>query len=329
MVREFVPYVARGVRDEAEIAVTVAPHVGALPAACAGTAGRGTTNLVILLDEVDKVAPTGARPVRRAARRSGTGAEPRVPRPLPRRRAATSRRSCSSAYGERADNTILGSCRSHGGHSSTATPSREGRHRWLLPAAAGHHQRRSERPMTERRRVRAAPCVLEYTPASSASGSRPRARQAEPATRSRTEVASGSPKVVRHRGRAQVLGRGQRGLHRGRRVDRGPGVATGTAVTGAGGDRSLPRGRWTGAGDEGLILTGELGEYGGVRRTAPSWVLHAEKLGIAGTRFGDGRSTCTSRGATRRTASAGATMATALASLLTVAPGVAHGRDDR
>ena len=138
-----------------------------------------------------------------------------------------------------------------------------------------------------------------------------------------TEVASGSDKVVvdtevvrKHLGRQKVFTEA---------VERTavPGVATGMAVTGAGGDVLFIEAAGM-AGDEGLILTGQLGDVmKESARIALSWVRsHAAELGIAEDAF-SGRSfhVHVPAGATPKDGpSAGVTMATALVSLLTGRP---------
>jgi ATP-dependent Lon protease len=138
-----------------------------------------------------------------------------------------------------------------------------------------------------------------------------------------TEIASGSSGVVvdtdvvrKHLGRQRVFTEA---------VERTavPGVATGMAVTGAGGDVLFIEAAAM-TGDEGLVLTGQLGDVmKESARIALSWVRsHAAELGIAEDAFA-GRSfhVHVPAGAIPKDGpSAGVTMATALVSLLTGRP---------
>ena len=111
-----------------------------------------------------------------------------------------------------------------------------------------------------------------------------------------------------------------------------PGVATGLAVTGVGGDVLFVEATRM-KGKEGLVLTGQLGDVmKESARIALSYVRgHAEELGIAEDAFEDREfHVHVPAGAIPKDGpSAGVTMTTALASLLYRPPGQAHGRHDR
>ena len=111
-----------------------------------------------------------------------------------------------------------------------------------------------------------------------------------------------------------------------------PGVATGLAVTGAGGDVLFVEATSMSGGD-GLVLTGQLGDVmKESARIALSWIrAHAAELGVDEDAF-ENRSfhVHVPAGAIPKDGpSAGITMTTALASLLTGRAGEAHGRHDR
>ena len=111
-----------------------------------------------------------------------------------------------------------------------------------------------------------------------------------------------------------------------------PGVATGLAVTGAGGDVLFVEATAM-RGKPGLTLTGQLGEV--MKESAQialSYVRgHAEDLGIEPAAFEERAfHVHVPAGAIPKDGpSAGVTMVTALASLLSGRPVQAHGRDDR
>ena len=111
-----------------------------------------------------------------------------------------------------------------------------------------------------------------------------------------------------------------------------PGVATGLAVTGTGGDVLFVEATSV-AGGSGLELTGQLGDVmKESARIALSYVRgHTAELGIDAHAFEDkGFHVHVPAGAIPKDGpSAGITMVTALASLLTGAEGQAHGRHDR
>ena len=113
-----------------------------------------------------------------------------------------------------------------------------------------------------------------------------------------------------------------------------PGVATGLAVTGTGGDvLFVEASRMDAEGGSGLVLTGQLGDV--MKESAQialSWVRgHVDDLDIdADDLKGKTFHVHVPAGAIPKDGpSAGVTMTTALASLLSAAAGEAHGRDDR
>ena len=111
-----------------------------------------------------------------------------------------------------------------------------------------------------------------------------------------------------------------------------PGVATGLAVTGVGGDVLFVEATST-KGSGGLTLTGQLGDVmKESARIAQTYVRsHAEDLGIDDAAFEDREfHVHVPAGAIPKDGpSAGVTMTTAIASLLTRAAGAPHRRDDR
>jgi ATP-dependent Lon protease len=323
MGREFVRMSLGGVRDEAEIRGHRRTYVGALPGRLVrALRDAGTMNPVILLDEVDKVGadwrgdPSAALlevldPAQNHAFRdhyldveldlsqvvflATANQLDTIPGPL------LDRMEVISFDGYTVEEKVA-IARDH-----------------LLPRQVRSAGLTADDVTVDESALRLV--VSEYT---RESGVRQLDRALGKLTRKiATEVASGSERVVvdtevvrRHLGRQRVFTEA---------VERTavPGVATGMAVTGAGGDVLFIEAASM-AGDEGLILTGQLGDVmKESARIALSWVRsHAVELGIAEDAF-TGRSfhVHVPAGATPKDGpSAGVTMATALVSLLTGRP---------
>jgi ATP-dependent Lon protease len=323
MNREFVRMSLGGVRDEAEIRGHRRTYVGALPGRLVrALRDAGTMNPVILLDEVDKVGadwrgdPSSALlevldPAQNHAFRdhyldveidlsqvvflATANQLDTIPGPL------LDRMEVISFDGYTVEEKVA-IARDH-----------------LLPRQITSAGLTTDDVSADESALRLV--VSEYT---RESGVRQLDRALGKLTRKiATEVASGSDKVVvdtevvrKHLGRQKVFTEA---------VERTavPGVATGMAVTGAGGDVLFIEAAGM-AGDEGLILTGQLGDVmKESARIALSWVRsHAAELGIAEDAF-EGRSfhVHVPAGATPKDGpSAGVTMATALVSLLTGRP---------
>jgi ATP-dependent Lon protease len=323
MGREFVRMSLGGVRDEAEIRGHRRTYVGALPGRLVrALRDAGTMNPVILLDEVDKVGadwrgdPSAALlevldPAQNHAFRdhyldveldlsqvvflATANQLDTIPGPL------LDRMEVISFDGYTVEEKVA-IARDH-----------------LLPRQVTGAGLTTDDVTADESALRLV--VSEYT---RESGVRQLDRALGKLTRKiATEVASGSGRVVvdtevvrRHLGRQRVFTEA---------VERTavPGVATGMAVTGAGGDVLFIEAASM-AGDEGLILTGQLGDVmKESARIALSWVRsHAGALGIADDAF-EGRSfhVHVPAGAIPKDGpSAGVTMATALVSLLTGRP---------
>ncbi|MDD7937217.1 endopeptidase La [Actinomycetospora lutea] len=323
MGREFVRMSLGGVRDEAEIRGHRRTYVGALPGRLVrALRDAGTMNPVILLDEVDKVGadwrgdPSAALlevldPAQNHAFRdhyldveidlsqvvflATANQTDTIPGPL------LDRMEVISFDGYTVEEKVA-IARDH-----------------LLPRQVRGAGLTPDDVTADESALRLV--VSEYT---RESGVRQLDRSLGKLTRKiATEVASGSGPVVvdtevirRHLGRQRVFTEA---------VARTavPGVATGMAVTGAGGDVLFIEAAGM-TGDEGLVLTGQLGDVmKESARIALSWVRsHAAELGIAQDAF-TGRSfhVHVPAGAIPKDGpSAGVTMATALVSLLTGRP---------
>ncbi|MDT7745653.1 MAG: ATP-dependent Lon protease [Actinomycetota bacterium] len=323
MGREFVRMSLGGVRDEAEIRGHRRTYVGALPGRLVrALRDAGTMNPVILLDEVDKVGadwrgdPSAALlevldPAQNHAFRdhyldveldlsqvvflATANQLDTIPGPL------LDRMEVISFDGYTVEEKVA-IARDH-----------------LLPRQVTGAGLTTDDVTADESALRLV--VSEYT---RESGVRQLDRALGKLTRKiATEVASGAGQVVvdtdvvrRHLGRQRFFTEA---------VERTavPGVATGMAVTGAGGDVLFIEAASM-AGDEGLVLTGQLGDVmKESARIALSWVRsHAAELGIAEDAF-TGRSfhVHVPAGAIPKDGpSAGVTMATALVSLLTGRP---------
>ena len=323
MGREFVRMSLGGVRDEAEIRGHRRTYVGALPGRLVrALRDAGTMNPVILLDEVDKVGadwrgdPSAALlevldPAQNHAFRdhyldveldlsqvvflATANQLDTIPGPL------LDRMEVISFDGYTVEEKVA-IARDH-----------------LLPRQITSAGLTADDVTADESALRLV--VSEYT---RESGVRQLDRALGKLTRKiATEVASGSGPVVvdtevvrRHLGRQRVFTEA---------VERTavPGVATGMAVTGAGGDVLFIEAASM-LGTEGLVLTGQLGDVmKESARIALSWVhSHAADLGIDESAF-EGRSfhVHVPAGAIPKDGpSAGVTMATALVSLLTGRP---------
>ena len=323
--REFVRMSLGGVRDEAEIRGHRRTYIGALPGRLVrALRDAGTMNPVILLDEVDKVgADWRGDPVGRAARGARPGAEPLVPRPLPRRRARPLRGRLHRD-GERRGDDPRPAARPHGGHPLRRLHGRrEGRDRTRLPLAAPARAGGPARGRGLDRRLTLELIVSQYT---REAGVRQLERELGKLLRkTATTVASGTaepPISIDEAAVRDALGR-QRFFQESAERTAVPGVATGLAVTGTGGDvlfveaTKMP-------GKDGLVLTGQLGDVmKESARIALSYVRsHAEELGLDEHVFEDASfHVHVPAGAIPKDGpSAGITMTTALASLLTGRP---------
>ena len=327
MGREFVRMSLGGIRDEAEIRGHRRTYIGALPGRLVrALRDAGTMNPVILLDEVDKVgADWRGDPSAALLEVLDPAQNSHVPRPLPRRRARPLRGRVHRD-GQPGRDDPRPAARPHGGH-----PLRRLHHRprrWRSPAATcGRASASATACARTRSRSRTSiltTVVAEYT---REAGVRQLERELGTLLRkTATRIASGSaeaPVVVDLDAVRDALGR-QKVFQEAAARTAVPGVATGLAVTGTGGDVLFVEANAMKGTSGGLTLTGQLGDVmKESARIALTYVrAHAGELGIQDAAFDEREfHVHVPAGAIPKDGpSAGVTMTTALASLLTGRP---------
>ena len=324
--REFVRMSLGGVRDEAEIRGHRRTYIGALPGRLVrALRDAGTMNPVIMLDEVDKVGadwrgdPSSAllEVLDPAQNHSFRDHYLDVELDLSEVLFIATANVAETIPGPLLDRMeVVALRRLH--------DRREGRDRPRLPVAAPARAQRPARRRGRDRRRGARARSSPSTPArpacagSSASSASCCARRRPGSPPSEAEA----PVTIDADAVREALGR-QRFFQEAAERTAVPGVATGLSVTGAGGDvlfietTSMP-------GKEGFVLTGQLGDVmKESARIALSYVRgHAEQLGIADDAFAEREfHVHVPAGAIPKDGpSAGITMTTALASLLTGRP---------
>ena len=299
-----------GVRDEAEIRGHRRTYIGALPGRLVrALRDAGTMNPVILLDEVDKVGadwrgdPSAAllEVLDPAQNHSFRDHYLDVELDLSRGRSSSRRRTSPTRSPARC---------STGWRSSASTATRSTRRPRSRAATSGRGsvERNGLRedevsigddvdPDASSPSTRARPASASSSASSGRSSARRRRRsrpaQVEPPVTVDVDVvrdALGRQKVFQEAAERTAV----------------PGVATGLAVTGTGGDVLFVEATAMDGGDD-LVLTGQLGDVmKESARIALSYVRsHAEELGVDRRRSRTARSTCTCRRArSRRTARA-------------------------
>ena len=335
--REFVRMSLGGVRDEAEIRGHRRTYIGALPGRLVrALRDAGTMNPVILLDEVDKVGADWRGDPSAALLEVLDPAQNHSFRDHYLDVELDLSQVDVPGHRQRRRHDPGPAPRPHGGDPLRRLHLRgEARDREGLPVAA---PARAQRPARGRGRDRRRDAARGHRRVH-ARGRRakPRARARHAAAQDRDEDRLG-PESGRH-GRAGPAGEDRlwrpcathsdaRGSSRSPpRATATPGVATGLAVTGAGGDVLFVEAtamRNGGSGGSGLVLTGQLGDVmKESARIALSYVrAHAEELGIDEHAFENKEfHVHVPAGAIPKDGpSAGVTMVTALASLLSGRP---------
>ena len=263
------------------------------------------------------------RPQRGPARGARPGPEPLVPRPLPRRRARPLRGHVHR-HRQRGGDHPRPAAGPHGGHPLRRLHGgREDRDRARLPVAAPARAQRPARGRGHDRDELLQTVVSEYT---REAGVRNLERELGTVLRkTATKIASGkaeAPVAIDLDAVRDALGR-QKVFQEAALRTAVPGVATGLAVTGTGGDVLFIEATSM-EGKDGLVLTGQLGDVmKESARIALSYVRgHADELGIDPATFHDREfHVHVPAGAIPKDGpSAGITMTTALASLLSGRP---------
>ena len=324
--REFVRMSLGGVRDEAEIRGHRRTYIGALPGRLVrALRDAGTMNPVIMLDEVDKVGADWRGDPSAALLEVLDPAQNHSFRDHYLDVELDLSEVVFIATANMAETIPATAARPHGGRALRRLHHRgEGRDREGLPVAAPARPQRPARGRGRDRRRRAAHRRDRVHPRGGRARARARARHAAPQDRDEDRVGHGRA------ARSQIgvdevrdaLGR-QRFFQESAERTAIPGVATGLAVTGAGGDVLFIEATSM-KGKDGLVLTGQLGDVmKESARIALSYVRgHAESLDVDEDAF-DGREfhVHVPAGAIPKDGpSAGITMTTALASLLSGRP---------